>query len=87
MRFRYVGLSFAAFALGSMTPAAAEMFTCHDRPGQVLAVYNGTPGQFGSRAATNYRSSRYAGSYAGYRAGRTRLTENSRRYWDDRSRW
>ena len=31
---------------GSSLPAAAEFFGCHDRPGQVLAVYNGAPADY-----------------------------------------
>ena len=31
-------------SFGSAAPASAEFFGCHDKPGQVLAVYGGTPG-------------------------------------------
>jgi hypothetical protein len=41
--FGLIGLILAISA-GLLTPAAAEFFGCHDRQGQVLAVYGGGSG-------------------------------------------
>jgi hypothetical protein len=83
--------------LAAATPASAEFFGCQDKPGQVLAVYNGTPGSYHSRnnysrAYRSYGSSRYTDDYAAhtryYRAGSSPAADfGSERSWHDRSRW
>jgi len=84
------GLLAASLALAlSAAPAAAEMFTCHDRPGQVLYSYNGTPSDYHGR---NYSSRwRQTDGYSArtryYRAGSSHTAYyGSRRLWDEPSR-
>ncbi len=80
-------LGVPALAL-SAAPAWAEMFTCHDRPGQLLYSYNGPPSAYRSHASTGFRS-RATSDYAArtrYRAGQPR-GYSTVRYWDGRTRW
>ena len=70
--------------MAAVTPASAEMFTCHDRPGKVLAVYSGSPGNYGSRSHSRAYTSDYS-SRQRYQAHATYV--GSRHYWNDRSRW
>lgn len=86
-----------ALTLAASAPASAEFFGCQDKPGQVLAVYNGTPGSYHrrnnySRAYRSNGSSRYSEDYAAhtryYRAGASPATDfGSEHSWHDRSRW
>jgi hypothetical protein len=90
MRSRVVGLGLLAgvLALSAITSASAEMFTCHDRPGQVLAVYNGSPSTYGSRSYSRHYSSNYsAQSYRRSYQRHATIFAASRHYWNDRSRW
>jgi len=83
------GLLVLALSLAATAPASAELFTCHQRPGQVLYSYNGSPGQYGSRSYTS--SPRYSSSYAAQPSRRSYQTHatyfNARHYWNDRLRW
>ena len=78
-------LALAATA-ATTTPASAEMFTCHDKPGKVLAVYNGSPGNYGSRSYSRSYTSDYSASRRQYQTHATYVS-SSRHYWNDRSRW
>lgn len=82
------GLLAATLALGlSAAPAAAEMFTCHDQPGQVLYSYSGTPSDYRSRNYSRRRSTNdYAAQTRRYRAGSSHATYGSRRASDEPSR-
>jgi len=83
------GLLAGALALGlSAAPAAAEMFTCHDQPGQVLYSYNGTPSDYRSRNYSRRRSTDdYAAQTRRYRAGSSRASYyRSQRASDEPSR-
>ena len=85
MRTKGIGLVALAAALTFATSASAELFTCHQRPGQVLYSYSGAPGQYGSRSSS---SRSYTTSYS----SRTRYQaqasySSSRHYWNDRGRW
>ncbi len=82
-------LSFAMAA-----PAAAEMFTCHDKPGQVLYSYEGTPDSYRSRgkhyshvsSSRAYGGTDYSAHTRYYRAGSTPATHSrARRYWHKRA--
>jgi len=93
MRIYRAGFGFLAGILAlSFTwavPASAEFFGCHDKPGQVLAVYGGTPGSYHSRNYSSYGSSRYSDDYAAHtryhRAGTRHATDyRSQHYWNDR---
>jgi hypothetical protein len=65
MRIVAIGLGLLLGALvlsvGVTVPASAEFFGCHDRPGQLLYSYKGTPSEFHDRNSSN---SRFANSYA-----------------------
>ena len=79
-----IGGILALGLIAAATPASAEMFTCHDKPGKVLAVYSGTPSSYGGRSY----SRTYTGDYSSgqrYQAHATYVS--SRHYWNDRSRW
>ena len=83
------GLLAGTLALGlSAAPAAAEMFTCHDRPGQVLYSYNGSPGDYHGRNYSRRRSTDdYAAHTRYYRAGSSRASYYRPRHsWDEPSR-
>ncbi len=94
MRINTVGIGLlAGLAMVGLSafPAAAEDFTCHDKPGQVLYTYNGTPSQFHDRGyrrgASSYASTRYTTGSAHrrhYRAGARATYYRSRRYGYDR---
>jgi hypothetical protein len=80
----FIGLM-ALIVAGNMffsTSASAEFFGCHDKPGRVLARYDGV--------ARHQSSSRHTHEIAAQSA-RTRLSRvtyaGPRRYWSDRSRW
>jgi hypothetical protein len=90
MRFRPAGLGLLVLAstLGASAPASAELFTCHQRPGQVLYSYSGSTGQYGNRSSSS--SQRYTSDFAASsrRQSQTHATSgSSRHYWNDRSRW
>lgn len=90
MRSRVIGFGLLAgtLALSAITPASAEMFTCHDRPGQVLAVYNGSPTTYGSRSySRRYTSDYSAQSYRRSYQRHASYFAASRHYWNDRTRW
>jgi hypothetical protein len=80
----------SALTLGAVAPASAEMFTCHDKPGQVLYSYSGTPDSYRSRrnysraGDSSYASTTdYAAHTRYYRAGSSRATYyRSQRYWN-----
>ena len=80
------GFGLLILALAAATPASAEMFTCHDKPGKVLAVYNGSPGNYGSRTSSRSYTSDYSASRRQYQTHATYIS-GSRHYWNDRSRW
>jgi len=83
------GLLAGSLALGiGAGPASAELFTCHDKPGQVLYSYSGTPGGYHGRNYSRWRSTDdYAAHSRYYRAGSSHATyERSRRSWDEPSR-
>ena len=77
----------SALTFGAVTQASAEMFTCHDRPGQVLAVYNGSSSQYGSRSYSRRYSSDYSAQRPRPRYQAHVSYYSSRRSWNDRSRW
>jgi hypothetical protein len=83
------GLLVGTLALSlSAAPASAEMFTCHDKPGQVLYSYKGTPSDYRGR---NYSRRRTTDDYAAhtryYRADSSHASYyGSRRSWDEPSR-
>lgn len=85
-----LGLLVVTLALGlGAAPAAAEMFTCHDKPGQLLYSYNGTAGDYRGRNHSSYSRSRYSDDQSArtryYRAGAAHATYfRSRHYWNDR---
>ncbi len=90
MRSRVVGFGLLAgvLALSVITSASAEMFTCHDRPGQVLAVYNGSPSGYGSHSYSRRSSSDYsAQSYRRSDQRHATYFAASRHYWNDHTRW
>ena len=77
----------AALSLAAMAPASAEFFSCHDKPGQLLYSYNGTPDGFRShsnysraRSSRAYGSTDYAAHTRYYRAGSSPATYNRYRY-------
>jgi hypothetical protein len=83
------GLLAAILALGlSVAPAAAEMFTCHDKPGQVLYSYSGTPSEYRGRNYSRWRQSDgYSARTRYYRAGSSHAAYyGSRRSWNEPSR-
>jgi hypothetical protein len=91
MRTGIVGLLGGILALtcGAVSPASAEFFNCHQKPGQVLYSYNGSPSDYGSRRS-GY-SSRYSRSDYYPQSSRRNYQSHatysgSRRYWDDRWR-
>jgi hypothetical protein len=65
-------------------PASAELFTCHQRPGQILSTYSGSPSQYGNRSSSY--SQRYTNDFAAS-SRRPQLSYSSRHYGNDRSRW
>jgi hypothetical protein len=68
-------------SLSLSAPARAEFFGCHDRRGQVLYTYNGTPSQFHDRyAGSSYSQPRIRYSRAG-------SSDYDSRYWNERSRY
>jgi hypothetical protein len=79
-----LGLTF-----GSLTPASAEFFGCHDKRGQLLYTYNGTPSSYRSRSYSNSRySTNLSAQRLRYGTRHSPATYfHSRRYWNDRSRW
>jgi hypothetical protein len=79
-------LILALAATAATTPASAEMFTCHDKPGKVLAIYNGSPGNYGGRSYSRSYTSDYSASRRQYQTHATYVS-SSRHYWNDRSRW
>jgi len=81
------GLGLLILALVAATPASAEMFTCHDKPGQVLAVYNGSPNNLGGRSYSRRYTSDYSAQSSRQRYQAHASYINSRHYWNDRSRW
>ena len=89
MRFRptVLGLTALALTLGASAPASAELFTCHQRPGQVLYSYGGSPTQYGNRSSSS--SQRYTSDFAASsrRQYQPQASYSSRRYGNDRSRW
>jgi hypothetical protein len=52
----------AALSMGAVAPASAEFFGCHDKPGQVLYSYNGSPSDFRDRSYNSGGYSHYSGS-------------------------
>ena len=72
----------AALSLAAVAPASAEFFSCHDKPGQLLYSYNGTPDSYRSRhnyspTSSSYRaygSTDYAAPTHNYRAGSSGAT-------------
>jgi hypothetical protein len=83
-----------ALSLSTAVPAAAELFTCHDQPGQVLYSYEGTPDSYRSRANRHsrvrgsraYGSADYSAHTRYHRAGSTPANHSrSRRYWHKRA--
>ena len=60
-----------AVSAASLAPAAAELFGCHDKPGKVLATYNGAPG---SRSYTSGTTHEFAAQ------SRPRITIHPRTY-------
>jgi len=89
MRFRPVvfGLLASALTLAASAPASAELFTCHQRPGQVLYSYSGAPGQYGNRSSSS--GQRYTSDFAASsrRQIQSHASYTSRHYGNDRSRW
>lgn len=89
MRLRPTGLGLLALAvtLGASAPASAELFTCHQRPGQVLYSYGGSPGQYGNRGSSS--SQRYTNDFAASsrRQYQPHASYTPRHYGNDRSRW
>jgi hypothetical protein len=84
--FGLLALAGALLAMSSI-PAAAEFFSCNQRPGQVLYSYTGTPDQY-IRRQRRYSARRYQS-----RASRTYTTRSQRRratysndprYWNGR---
>ena len=86
LRTTAFGLLALALTVCAAAPASAELFTCHQKPGQVLYSYGGAPGQYGNRASSQrYTSDFAASSRRSYQAHAT--FGSSRHYWNDRSRW
>jgi hypothetical protein len=87
MRFRPIalGLMASALTLGVSAPASAELFTCHQRLGQVLSTYSGSPGQYGNRSSSQRYTSDFAASPR--RQAQSHASYTSRHYGNDRSRW
>jgi hypothetical protein len=80
----FIGLLALTFA-GNLfsTPASAEFFGCHDRPGRVLSYDGVSRHQYSSRYTHEF-----AAQSARTRLGPSRATYAApRRYWSDRSRW
>ncbi len=84
-----------ALSLAVAAPASAEMFTCHDKPGQVLYSYSGSPDSYRSHSPNRgtYSYGRASGSQAYgsatqtryYRAGASRASYfDQQRSWNDR---
>jgi hypothetical protein len=79
-----------ALSVGAAVPASAEFFSCHDKPGQLLYSYNGTPASYGRHTPRRYSRNGYraygSASHARYyRAGALRATYfRSQRYWNGR---
>jgi hypothetical protein len=85
-----------ALSLAAAAPASAEMFTCHDKPGQVLYSYNGSPDSYRSHSPNrrSYGYGRASGSQAYgsatqtryYRAGSSQRASyfDRQRSWNDR---
>lgn len=73
------GALLAAFSV----PAAAEFFSCKDRPGQLLYSYTGTPDQYIRR---QHRSSapHYRHRYTPPRHSRRAAYSGDARYWNGR---
>jgi len=61
------------------TSASAEFFGYHDKPGRVLASYDG--------ASRHQYSRRYSHEFAAQARSRRVTYAGPRRYWSDRSRW
>ena len=80
------GLLGLALALGATAPASAEMFTCHQRPGQLLYSYSGSASQYGNRSSISRSTSNFSVSSQRQYQAHASYT-GSRHYWTDRSRW
>jgi hypothetical protein len=89
MRFRATGLGLMVLALtlGASAPASAELFNCHQRPGQVLYSYSGSPGQYSGRSASSRTTSDFAASSRRQQYQTHATSSSSRHYGNDRSRW
>ena len=85
MYFRLATMLALTLLLGAASPASAELFTCHQRPGQVLYSYSGAPGQYGGRTSSRNYSSSYTNDFAA--SSRRQTQASSHHYWNDRSRW
>ena len=86
MYFRPASVLALTLLLGAASPASAELFTCHQKPGQVLYSYSGAPGQYGSRPSSRNYSSSYTSDFAAS-SRRPAHTSSYQHYWNDRSRW
>lgn len=93
MRIYRAGFGFLAgilvLSFGSAAPPRLNFFGCHDKPGQVLAVFGGTPGSHHSRNYSSCGSGRYSDDYAAqtrYRRPDARHATDyrSQHYWNDR---
>lgn len=90
MRFGVLGYGLGLLALAAAaSPASAELFNCHQKPGQVLYSYNGSPANYGSRSSS--ASHRYTSDYSA-QSSRQRYQAHatvfgSHHYGNDRSRW
>lgn len=82
--FSLLALAGALLATSSI-PAAAEFFSCNDRPGQLLHSYTGTPDRY-IRSQSRYRAPRsYTRRYSTtQRHSRRTTSSGSARYWNGR---
>lgn len=68
----------------SSIPAAAEYFSCNDRPGQVLYSYTGTPDQYIRRQRRYSAPRSYRRHYSRAARHSRRAYYGSTRYWNGR---
>ena len=72
-----------ALLAASSIPAAAEFFSCKDRPGQLLYSYTGTPDQY-IRRQHRYSSRQFNHGHSAPRYSRRATYSGDSRYWNGR---
>lgn len=80
--FGLLALAGALLAMSSI-PAAAEFFSCNQRPGQVLYSYTGTPDQY-IRRQRRYSARRYSRRATTQWHRRRATYSGATRYWNGR---